>query len=136
MARAGSDWSAAVGGFEIAALVGLIIGAAAARIPIVLDGSITGSAALVAAATRAVLPPRLIAVHRSTEQGHKIVLERLGLRPCLDLDLRLGEGSGAALAIGLLVAACRIRDEMATFESAAVSRPVEPAAAERRATDD
>ena len=128
---------AAVGGFEIAALVGLILGAAAARIPVVLDGFITGAAALVAAAMQPALPPRLIAAHRSAEPGHRIVLERLGLRPCLDLDLRLGEGTGAALAIGLLVAACRIRDEMATFESAAVSGPVAPAAggAGPRATD-
>jgi len=125
---------AAVGGLEIAALVGLTLGAAAARIPVVLDGFITGAAALVAAAIAPGLPPRLIAAHRSTEPGHAIVLERLGLRPCLDLDLRLGEGSGAALAIGLIVAACRIRDEMATFESAAVSGPVEGASAAIRAT--
>jgi len=116
---------AAVGGLEIAALVGLILAAAAARIPVILDGFITGAAALVAAAIEPNLPPRLIASHRSTEPGHGIVLERLGLRPFLDLDLRLGEGSGAALASGLVVAACRIRDEMATFESAAVSGPVD-----------
>lgn len=128
---------AAVGGLEIAALVGLILGAAAARTPVVLDGFITGAAALVAATIEPALPARLIASHRSTEPGHRIVLERLGLRPCLDLDLRVGEGTGAALAIGLLVAACRIRDEMATFESAAVSGPVAPAArgVEPRATD-
>ena len=107
---------AAVGGLEIAALVGLILAAAAARIPVVLDGFITGAAALLATAIEPALPPRLIAAHRSSEPGHAIVLERLGLRPCLDLDLRLGEGSGAALGIGLIVAACRIRDEMATFE--------------------
>lgn len=115
---------ATVGGLEIAALVGLILGAAGARIPVVLDGFITGAAALVAATIEPALPARLIAAHRSAEPGHAVVLERLRLRPCLDLDLRLGEGSGAALAIGLIVAACRIRDEMATFESAAVSRPV------------
>ena len=119
---------AAVGGLEIAALVGLMLGAAAAGIPVVLDGFITGAAALVAAALAPTLPPRLIAAHRSTEPGHAIVLDRLGLRPCLELDLRLGEGSGAALAIGLIVAACRVRDEMATFESAAVSGPNETAA--------
>ncbi len=126
---------AAVGGFEIAALVGLILGAAAARIPVVLDGFITGSAALVAAALQPALPPRLIAAHRSTEPGHAIVLERLGLRPVLDLGLRLGEGSGAALAISLVVAACRIRDDMATFESAAISGPVLPAGSGPTATD-
>jgi nicotinate-nucleotide--dimethylbenzimidazole phosphoribosyltransferase len=117
---------AAIGGLEIATLVGLILGAAAARVPVVLDGFITAAAALVAAAIEPALPHRLIAAHRSTEPGHAIVLERLGLRPCLDLDLRLGEGTGAALAIGLVVAACRIRDEMATFDSAAVSGPIEP----------
>jgi nicotinate-nucleotide--dimethylbenzimidazole phosphoribosyltransferase len=122
---------AAVGGFEIATLVGLILGAAAGRIPVVLDGFITGAAALVAAKLQPALPPHLIASHRSPEPGHSIVLDRLGIRPFLELDLRLGEGTGAALAIGLLVAACRIRDEMATFESAAVSGPVAVPAAHR-----
>lgn len=114
---------AAVGGFEIAALVGLMLGVAAARIPVVLDGFITGAAALVGAALQPALAPRLIAAHRSPEPGHAFVLERLGLRPYLDLGMRLGEGSGAALLIGLLAAACQIRDEMATFESAAISGP-------------
>ena len=114
---------AAVGGFEIAALVGLMAGAAARQIPVVLDGFIAGSAALVAAALQPSIAPRLIAAHRSPEPGHAIVLERLGLRPYLDLGMRLGEGSGAALVIGLLAAAVRIRDEMATFDSAAISGP-------------
>ena len=114
---------AAVGGLEIAALVGLMLGAAAARIPVVLDGFITAAAALVAANLQPALAPRLIASHRSTEPGHALVLERLGLRPYLDLAMRLGEGSGAALLLGLLTSACLVRDEMATFESAAVSGP-------------
>ncbi len=126
---------AAVGGLEIAALVGLILGAAAARIPVILDGFITGAAALIAAALQPALPARLIAAHRSPEPGHAIVLDRLGLRPLLELDLRLGEGTGAALAVGLLVAACTIRDEMATFESAAISGPIAPAATRPRAAD-
>src|SRR5206468_2474004 len=84
---------AALGGFEIAALVGLILGAAARRIPVVLDGFITGAAAIVAAAVQPAVASRLIASHRSSEPGHAIVLERLGLRPFLDLDLRLGEGT-------------------------------------------
>lgn len=117
----------AVGGLEIAALTGLILGAAAARLPIVLDGFITGAAALVAASLAAGLAPdlapRLLAGHRSVEPGHAVVLDRLGLRPLLELDLRLGEGTGAALAMGLVVAAARVRDEMATFESAAVAGP-------------
>jgi nicotinate-nucleotide--dimethylbenzimidazole phosphoribosyltransferase len=116
---------AAVGGLEIAALVGLILGAAATRIPVILDGFITGAAALVAATLQPALAPRLIASHRSTEPGHALVLDRLRLRPYLELDLRLGEGTGAALLIGLLDAACRLRDGMATFESAAVSGPTD-----------
>jgi nicotinate-nucleotide--dimethylbenzimidazole phosphoribosyltransferase len=114
---------AAVGGLEIATLVGLLLGAAAHGIPVILDGFITGAAALVGVALQPALAPRLIASHRSPEPGHGIVLERLGLRPYLDLEMRLGEATGAILAMGLLVAACRIRDEMATFASAAISRP-------------
>ena len=115
---------ASVGGLEIAALVGVAVEAAAARVPVVLDGFITGAAALIAVRLAPGIGPRLLAAHRSVEPGHAIALDRLGLRPVLDLDLRLGEGTGAALAIGLLSAACRIRDEMATFESAGVSREV------------
>jgi nicotinate-nucleotide--dimethylbenzimidazole phosphoribosyltransferase len=114
---------AAVGGLEIALLVGVILGAAAAHRPVVLDGFITGAAALIAAALQPLVGPRLIASHRSVEPGHAIVLERLGRQPLLDLDLRLGEGSGAALAMSLVDAAVRIRDGMATFESAAVAGP-------------
>jgi nicotinate-nucleotide--dimethylbenzimidazole phosphoribosyltransferase len=114
---------AAVGGLEIALLVGVIVGAAAARRPVVLDGFITGAAALIAVGLEPLVGPRLIASHRSVEPGHAIVLERLGRQPLLDLDLRLGEGSGAALAMSLLDAAVRIRDGMATFESAAVAGP-------------
>ncbi len=125
---------AAVGGLEIGVLVGVIAGSAAARIPVVLDGFITGSAALVATALDGAIAPRLIAAHRSVEPGHAVILERLGCRPLLDLDLRLGEGTGAALAMGLIAAAARVRDEMATFESAAVSGPLEldPASGGRR----
>ena len=112
---------AAIGGFEIAGLVGAILAASVARIPIVLDGFITGAAALVAAGLAPNLPDRLIAAHRSVEPGHAIVLDRLGLAPILQLDLRLGEGSGAALAIPIIRAAARICGEMATFEQAGVS---------------
>jgi nicotinate-nucleotide--dimethylbenzimidazole phosphoribosyltransferase len=114
---------AALGGLEIAALTGVILGAAAARIPVVLDGFITGSAALVACFLAPGLADRLIAAHRSPEPGHAIVLQRLGLSPLLDLELRLGEGSGAALGMGLVITAARIRDGMATFGDAAVSGP-------------
>ncbi|MEP6638466.1 MAG: nicotinate-nucleotide--dimethylbenzimidazole phosphoribosyltransferase [Chloroflexota bacterium] len=114
---------AAVGGLEIAVLVGAIVGAAAVSVPVVLDGFITGSAALIAGALQPAIVPRLIAAHRSAEPGHAAILEWLGRPALLDLDLRLGEGTGAALAMGLITAAVRIRDEMATFESAAVSGP-------------
>ena len=124
---------AAVGGLEIALLVGVIVGAAELRIPVVLDGFITGAAALVAATLQPAIAPRLIAAHRSIEPGHAVILERLDRRPLLDLDLRLGEGTGAALAMGLIGAAVRLRDGMATFESAAISGPTageEPASVE------
>jgi nicotinate-nucleotide--dimethylbenzimidazole phosphoribosyltransferase len=112
---------AAVGGFEIAGLVGLLLGAAAARVPIVLDGFITGAAALVAVGLCPALTPYLIAAHRSVEPGHTVVLERLGLDPLLDLGLRLGEGSGAALALGIVDGAARHLAEMATFTEAGVA---------------
>ena len=115
------DVLAKVGGFEIAGLVGLMLGAAAARVPIVLDGFITGAAALVAVGLCPALSPYLFAAHRSTEPGHTVVLERLGLEPLLDLGLRLGEGSGAALALGILDGAARHLAEMATFAEAGVS---------------
>ncbi|HET7472825.1 MAG TPA: nicotinate-nucleotide--dimethylbenzimidazole phosphoribosyltransferase [Candidatus Limnocylindrales bacterium] len=112
---------AALGGFEIAALVGAMTEAAARGVPVVLDGFITGAAALVAASEAPGLPDRLIAAHRSSEPGHAIALDALGLEPVLDLGLRLGEGSGAALAIPVICAAARILGEMATFDEAAVS---------------
>ena len=114
---------AAVGGLEIAALVGAMLAAAEARIPVVLDGFITGAAALVAASMAPNLPDRLIASHRSAEPGHRVVLESLGLEPLLDLELRLGEGSGAALALPMLRAATLLLREMATFDSAGISGP-------------
>jgi nicotinate-nucleotide--dimethylbenzimidazole phosphoribosyltransferase len=115
------DALAKVGGFEIAGLAGVVLGAAAARLPVVVDGFIAGAAAL--AAVR--LAPRtggyLIASHRSVEAGHRLVLQALGAKPLLDLDLRLGEGTGAALAMMLVDAALAIAAEMATFQSAGVS---------------
>ena len=122
---------AAVGGLEIAALVGVIARAAAASVPVVLDGFITAAAALVATRLSPTIAPRLLAAHQSAEPGHAILLRHLGLRPVLELDLRLGEATGAALAVGLLSTACRLRDEMATFSSAAVSGPVEDVAGHR-----
>ena len=110
-----------VGGFEIGVLAGAMLEAASRRIPVVLDGFITGAAALVAAALDPALKGYLLASHKSQEVGHRHMLEHLGLRPYLNLDLRLGEGSGAALFLPLVDAALAIVDEMATFESAGVS---------------
>ena len=112
---------AAVGGLEIAMLVGLALGVAAERIPVIVDGFVVGAAALVAARLCPALPLRLVAAHRSVEPGHTVVLDELGLRPLLELGLRLGEGTGAAIAMTLVDAAVHIRDEMATFESAGVA---------------
>jgi nicotinate-nucleotide--dimethylbenzimidazole phosphoribosyltransferase len=115
------DVLATFGGLEIAAIAGAILEAAARRVPVVLDGFITAAAALVAARLAPDLRARLIASHRSVEPGHRIVLGALGLEPILDLGLRLGEGSGAALAIPVVGAAARILGEMATFEDAGVA---------------
>ena len=114
---------AAVGGFEVGVLIGVMLGAAAARIPVILDGFITGAAALIAAGLAPGIETRLIAAHRSVEPGHAVVLERLGLRPLLELELRLGEATGAALAMSLVDAAIAVRDGMATFDAAGVSGP-------------
>jgi nicotinate-nucleotide--dimethylbenzimidazole phosphoribosyltransferase len=123
------DTLAKVGGFEIAGLVGVILAGAAFRLPVVLDGFIAGAAALVAVRIRPEARGALLAAHRSAEPGHARVLEVLGLEPYLDLGLRLGEGTGAALGIGLARAAVVLLTEMATFKSAGVSdRPDEPGA--------
>ncbi len=112
---------AAVGGFEIALLVGVALGSAEERAAVLLDGFITGVAALVAADLAPDVRGYLIASHRSPEPGHDPVLEALGLEPLLDLGMRLGEGSGAALALPLAAAARAILVEMATFEVAGVT---------------
>jgi nicotinate-nucleotide--dimethylbenzimidazole phosphoribosyltransferase len=112
---------AAVGGFEIALLAGVAGGAAAGGAVVVLDGFITGVAALVAVRIEPALGSYLVASHRSPEPGHAAVLEALALEPLLDLGLRLGEASGAALALPLLDAARAILVEMATFEAAGVT---------------
>ncbi len=110
-----------VGGLEIAGLVGVIFGASARRVPVVVDGFISSTAALIAAELSPAVKPYLIAGHQSVEIGHRAVLARLGLRPLLDLDLRLGEGTGAALAFHQVEAAVRLLNEMATFDEAGVS---------------
>jgi nicotinate-nucleotide--dimethylbenzimidazole phosphoribosyltransferase len=112
---------AAVGGFEHAALAGYIIGAAALRVPVILDGVIAGSAALAACALAPGAACCLIAGHRSVEPGHSIAMEHLGLRPLVDLDMRLGEGTGALLALPIVQSAVRALREVATFDSAGVT---------------
>jgi nicotinate-nucleotide--dimethylbenzimidazole phosphoribosyltransferase len=112
---------AAVGGLEHAALAGYLLGAAALRVPVILDGVIAGAAALAAAAFCPDAVPCMVAGHRSTEPGASRALTALGLRPLLELDLRLGEGSGAALALPIVAAAARVLREVATFDSAGVS---------------
>ena len=112
---------AAFGGFEIATLLGAVLQAAQERRVIVVDGFIASSAVLVAHALQAQVLQRCVFAHRSGELGHALMLQHLGAQPLLDLGLRLGEGSGAALAWPLLESACRMLREMASFESAGVS---------------
>jgi len=115
------DVLAKLGGFEIAGLAGLVLGAAAGRVPVVLDGLIASAAALVAVRLAARARGFLLASHRSVEPGHGPLLEALGLAPLLDLELRLGEGTGAALALPLVEAALRILHDMASFADAGVA---------------
>jgi nicotinate-nucleotide--dimethylbenzimidazole phosphoribosyltransferase len=119
------DALAAIGGYEIAGLVGLILAGAARRRPVVLDGFIAGAAALVAARIAPAARNYMLAGHLSAEQGHRVALSALDLQPLLDLDLRLGEGTGAVLAFYIIDAATRIMAEMATFSEASISRGVE-----------
>ena len=112
---------AGLGGNEIAFLVGVCLGGAAEGAVVLLDGFVTGAAALVAARLAPDAAGRMVASHRSPEPGHALVLAALGLRPLLDLGLRLGEGSGAALALPLVGAALAILADMATFEAAGVT---------------
>lgn len=115
---------AAVGGLEIAAITGFIIAAAAARRPVVLDGFIVTTGALVARHLVPAVTDYLIAGHRSVEPGHQIVLDYLGLKPLFNLQMRLGEGTGAVLALNLLEAGVRIYREMATFAEAGVAEKI------------
>ena len=115
------DVLAEVGGLEIAALAGFIVGAAAERVPVIVDGVIAGAALLTAAQLAPGCLGYAVAGHRSVEPGATVVLETLGLEPLVDLDLRLGEGTGACLALPLVEAAARVLGEMATFDSAGVA---------------
>jgi len=115
------DILAKVGGFEIGGLAGVMLGAAAHRVPVVLDGFISGAAALLAAGLSPQAKDYFIAAHHSAEPGHGVMLEHLRLAPLLDLDMRLGEGSGAALGIFLAEAAVKVLAQMATFGEAGVA---------------
>jgi nicotinate-nucleotide--dimethylbenzimidazole phosphoribosyltransferase len=120
-APADADTLSKMGGFEIGAMAGLMLGAAAQRIPIVVDGLISTAAALIAAQIQPAVQHFLLAGHRSAEPGHDIALAWLGLEPLLNLEMRLGEGTGALLAFPIIEAAMRTLQEMATFGEAGVS---------------
>ena len=113
-----------VGGFEIGGLTGIILVAASKRVPVVIDGFISGAAALVAYHLEPNVKDYMIAGHCSVEKGHRAILNHLGLKPLLDLELRLGEGTGAALAMSIIEASVKILTQMATFKSAAVSERI------------
>jgi nicotinate-nucleotide--dimethylbenzimidazole phosphoribosyltransferase len=115
------DILAKVGGFEIGGLAGVMLGAAAHRIPVVIDGFISGAAALIATGLVPELKDYLIAAHLSAEPGHRVMLEYLGLKPLLNLEMRLGEGTGAALGIFLAETSAKVLAEMTTFAKAGVS---------------
>jgi nicotinate-nucleotide--dimethylbenzimidazole phosphoribosyltransferase len=123
----GLDVLAKVGGFEIGGLAGVILAGAARRVPVALDGFIAGAAALVAVTLAPDARHALFASHRSAEPGHAHALAHLGLEPYLDLGLRLGEGTGAALFVHLARAAALVWSEMATFKSAGISKQSEGA---------
>ena len=116
------DVLAKVGGLEIGALAGVILGAAARRVPVLIDGFISGAGALIAKALKPLSRDYMIASHLSQEPGHQIMLNLLGLKPMLSLDMRLGEGTGAALGFLLVDAAIKCQREMATFAEAGVSK--------------
>ncbi|MGV9599593.1 nicotinate-nucleotide--dimethylbenzimidazole phosphoribosyltransferase [Streptosporangium sandarakinum] len=120
-ARSALETLAAVGGLEHAAIAGFVLGGAAARVPVILDGVIAGSAALVAAELAPGAVDHCVAGHRSAEPGHAAALDHLGLRPLVELEMRLGEGTGGLLAHPLVCAAVRVMHEVATFDSAGVT---------------
>lgn len=116
------DVLAKVGGYEIGGIAGLILGCASLRKPVLVDGFISSAGALIAQRLCPIAGDFMIAAHRSVERGHRVALAALGKEPLLDLDMRLGEGTGAALAMNLVEAAVRVLTEVATFEEASVSK--------------
>ena len=120
----GIDILSKVGGFEIGGLAGVVLAAVSERVPVVIDGFISTAAALIAYKLEPKVKDYLIASHCSVEKGHKAILDYLGLKPILDLSLRLGEGTGAALAMNIVDAAVKVLNEMATFEAAGVSESI------------
>lgn len=120
----GLDILSKVGGYEIAAAVGIILACAKYKIPVVLDGFIITSAALIAKCLNCKCVEYLLAGHLSKEPGHKVQLDFLGLKPILNLDMGLGEGTGACLAMSIIELSCKILYEMATFDTAGVSRKI------------
>jgi nicotinate-nucleotide--dimethylbenzimidazole phosphoribosyltransferase len=118
----GFDILRKIGGYEIAGIVGAALAAASQRTAIVLDGLISTDAGLIACRICPAISGYLIAGHKSTEPAQKAALEYMGLDPLIDFNMRLGEGTGAALAISMAEATCRIMDEMASFEEAGVSK--------------
>lgn len=116
------DVLAKVGGFEIGAIAGIILACAAHRIPVIIDGFISGAGALIAAGLAPLAREYMIAGHLSAEPGHTLLLKHLGLEPLLSLEMRLGEGTGACLGMFLMAAAAKIQSEMATFDEAGVAR--------------
>jgi len=118
----GIDVLSKVGGFEIGGIAGVILGCAANRIPVVIDGFISTAGALIAGAIEPRSTAYMIPSHSSVEKGHRVALNHLGLKPLFDFDMRLGEGTGAAIGISIAEAAVKILNEMATFSSAGVSR--------------
>ncbi len=118
----GIDILAKVGGTEIGGIAGLILGAASQRVPVVVDGFISTAGALIAHAIEPAAGGYMFSAHNSVEIGHKVVLNHLGLKPILDLDMRLGEGTGAALAMLIIEGGLKIYREMATFDEAGVTK--------------
>jgi nicotinate-nucleotide--dimethylbenzimidazole phosphoribosyltransferase len=120
------DVLASVGGLEIAGLAGFIIGGAAAGVPVLIDGVIAAAALITAAALCPLAVEYCLAGHQSAEPGSRAVLQHLGLRPLLNLDLRLGEGTGACLSLPIVQTAARVLREMATFDQAGVTHKDDP----------